>query len=56
MVHDETMEADRSEARLELPELEVEDTEDTVDMVEMGDIVEALPLNELRPLSLLLWL
>jgi hypothetical protein len=55
MVHDETMEAERR-ARLELPELEVEDTEDTVDMVEMGDIVEALPLNELRPLSLLLWL
>ena len=50
------MEADLSEALLELPELLAEDTEDTVDIVDMGDIVDALPLKELRPLSLLLWL
>jgi len=56
IVHEETMEAERSEARLELPELEAEETEETVDMVEIGDIVDALPLKELRPLSLLLWL
>jgi len=56
IVHEETMEADRKLARLELPELEAEDTEETVDMVEMGLMVEALPLMELNPLSLLLWL
>ena len=50
------MEADLSEVLLELPELLAEDTEDTVDIVDMGDIVDALPLKELRPLSLLLWL
>ena len=53
---EETMEADLKLARLELPELEAEDTEETVDMVEMGLMVEALPLMELNPLSLLLWL
>ena len=56
IVHEETMEADLKLARLELPELEAEDTEETVDMVEMGLMVEALPLMELNPLSLLLWL
>ena len=56
MVHEETMEADLKLARLELPELEAEETEETVDMVEMGLMVEALPLMELKPLSLLLWL
>ena len=52
MVHEDTMEADRKLARLELPELEADDTEDTVDIVDMGDMVEVLPLRELRPLSL----
>ena len=56
IVHEETIEADLKLARLELPELEAEDTEETVDMVEMGLMVEALPLMELNPLSLLLWL
>jgi hypothetical protein len=56
IVQEDTMEADLSEALLELPELLAEDTEDTVDIVDMGDIVDALPLKELRPLSLLLWL
>ena len=56
MVQEDTIEADRRLARLELPELEAEETEDTVDMVEMGLMVEALPLMELNPLSLLLWL
>lgn len=56
MVQEDTIEADRKLARLELPELEAEDTEDTVDIVEMGDMVEVRPLRELRPLSLLLWL
>ena len=52
MVQEDTIEADRKLARLELPELEAEDTEETVDMVEMGDMVEVRPLRELRPLSL----
>ena len=56
IVQEDTIEAERSEARLELPELEAEDTEETVDIVEIGDIVEARPLKELSPLSLLLWL
>ena len=50
------IEAERRLARLELPELELEDTEDTVDMVEIGLIVEVRPLRLLSPLSLLLWL
>lgn len=54
IVHEDTMEAERRLARDD-PE-EAEDTDDTVDMVEIGDIVEVLPLNELRPESLLLWL
>ena len=56
MVHELTMDADLKLARDELPDELAELTEETVDMVEMGDMVEVLPLNELKPLSLLLWL
>ena len=52
IVQEDTIEADRKLARLELPELEAEETDDTVDIVEIGDMVEVLPLRELRPLSL----
>ena len=56
MVHELTMDADLKLARDELPDELAELTEETVDMVEIGDMVEVLPLKELNPLSLLLWL
>ena len=51
MVHELTIEAD---LKLALLELEVEELDETVDIVEIGDIVDALPLKELNPLSELL--
>jgi len=56
IVHELTMDADLKLARDELPDELAELTEETVDMVEIGDMVEVLPLKELNPLSLLLWL
>ena len=56
MVHELTMDADLKLARDELPDELAELTDETVDMVEIGDMVEVLPLKELNPLSLLLWL
>ena len=56
IVHELTMEADLKLALEELPDELAELTDETVDMVEMGDMVEVLPLKELSPLSLLLWL
>ena len=56
IVHELTMEADLKLALEELPDELAELTDETVDMVEIGDMVEVLPLKELRPLSLLLWL
>ena len=50
------MEADLKLALEELPDELAELTDETVDMVEIGDMVEVLPLKELKPLSLLLWL
>ena len=56
MVQELTIDADLKLAREELPDELAELTEETVDIVDMGDMVEVRPLNELKPLSLLLWL
>ena len=56
IVHELTIDADLRLAREELPDELAELTEETVDIVEIGDMVDVRPLNELKPLSLLLWL